>query len=159
MTEENKTTEEVVKFKDFELTAVKAGYKGKREIAESIFKEKGITPDITKKVFDATKELHNDMLDFCAERVCAEKKNVELILPVASGVTLDSKVKMVAHYPGIPKKDEDGNVVEEAKPFTKYGISSRGISISFSKDDQDHINKISSDVQSACEEFCSKMDK
>ena len=159
MSDETKETTEVVKFKDFELTPVKAGYKGKREIAESIFKEKGITPDVTKKVFEATNELHNDMLTFCSERVCTEKKNVELILPIAAGVTLDSKVKMVAHYPGIPKKDEDGNIVEEAKPFTKYGIASKGISISFMKEDQDLINKVSSDVKAACEDYCSKMDK
>lgn len=153
------TTEAATTFKGFELSKVKGGFKGKREIAESIFKEKGLTPEVTKKVFQAIKEIHGDMNDFCAEQVCQKKQNVELSLPVDTGVVLEAGVRMVDHYPGFAKKDADGNIIKEAVPSVKYGSCSKGISFTFTAEEKEQISRISSDVEKACAEFCSKMDK
>ena len=158
MAEETTTTESVT-FKGFEVTPVKGGFKGKREIADSIFKEQGITPDITKKVFQVIGDVHKDMLDFCKDQVIEKKENVELSLPVATGVTLDTKVKMVSHFPGMPKKDAEGNVIEEAVPFDKYGSCSKGISFNFTGEEKEHIKGIASAVEDACAEYCKKMNK
>lgn len=159
MSEEKKEATEATTFKGFELSEVKGGFKGKREIADSIFKEKGITSDVTKKVFQAVKEIHSDMLDFCAEQVPIKKSNVELTLPIASGVNLDARVKMVSHFPGIAKKDENGNIIKEAVPLTKYGSCSKGISFTFTSEEKEQISRIATDVEKACADFCSKMDK
>lgn len=161
-TAEVKETKEKVtaKFGEFEVTANEKGdhFKGKQEIVEDYFKTQGITKDVTKKVFGAVHDLHMKMIDFCGDKVCENKMPTSLELPVISGLSLTSKVNMRKQYPGVARKDADGNIIPPV-PSTVYGGIKIGMDFSIGKPFEAKVEEISTKVKSACEDFCNKRDK